>query len=518
MARAAEQSALAEQNDMKSVLEIENDSKTEMQSPGEDWRDAVGRYVPLIVPIIVLGTVLLSTMKIVSYGYLPWDDALRHAAKAVSGKPWNEILVMRPEFIIDHNFGWHQLLAVLHSAFNWGPDVLVTFSVSALLILFCVTPLPWIRRPEAWLIVLFGAGLYGNLERMALGRPFILTCSVLLILLMLWQSETRAGIGKLIATTLLIAAAVWIHGTWYLFALPVFAFLLAGRWRATIELLACWLAGTLIGASMTGHPIQFTVQAIRILISCFGYHTLQRMLAIEFQPSDGAISAVLAVVLMLFFRKTRGLDCQQSLRSPVFILAALGWLLGLSVKRFWEDWGAPALFLWLALEAQEYFESACSRTSIARLGASAAAALGLYFAITSDSQNRWTHNLMDEYLVADNPELGGWLPERGGILYAADMGIFYQTFFKNPNAEWRYILGFEPTFMPEEDLRIYRNIQWNLGDPKAYRPWLKQMKPEDRMAIRKAGSNPPDIKDLEWHYGAAAIWLGRLPRSPEAAR
>jgi len=96
------------------------------------------------------------------------------------------------------------------------------------------------------------------------------------------------------------------------------------------------------------------------------------------------------------------------------------------------------------------------------------------------------------------------------------MSTFYHTFFKNPNGDWRYILGFEPTFMPAEDLKIYRNIQWNYGETKAYLPWVKKMRPEDRLALLKGPSNKPDLKGLEWHYAAGGIWLGRLPRPPSA--
>src|ERR1041385_3086953 len=61
----------------------------------------LSRYVPLAVWLVVLFTCLLIPLKIISYGYLPKDDALRHAAKAVSGTPWQEILVMRSDFVLD---------------------------------------------------------------------------------------------------------------------------------------------------------------------------------------------------------------------------------------------------------------------------------------------------------------------------------------------------------------------------------------------------------------------------------
>ena len=76
--------------------------------------DALRRYVPLAVWAMVILVILAIPLKIIGYGYLPADDALRHAAKAVSGKPWPEILVVGPAFQIDHNFGWHFLLRQIY--------------------------------------------------------------------------------------------------------------------------------------------------------------------------------------------------------------------------------------------------------------------------------------------------------------------------------------------------------------------------------------------------------------------
>ena len=47
------------------------------------------RYVPLAVWVILILTLLLIPLKIIGYGYIPPDDALRHAGKAVSGKSWS---------------------------------------------------------------------------------------------------------------------------------------------------------------------------------------------------------------------------------------------------------------------------------------------------------------------------------------------------------------------------------------------------------------------------------------------
>ena len=44
-----------------------------------------GRLIRPVVVAIVICALLLTCFKIISYGYLPVDDALRHAAKVVSG-------------------------------------------------------------------------------------------------------------------------------------------------------------------------------------------------------------------------------------------------------------------------------------------------------------------------------------------------------------------------------------------------------------------------------------------------
>src|SRR5208282_1688937 len=97
--------------------------------------EALRRYVPLAVWAIVVLVILAIPLKIIGYGYLPGDDALRHAAKAVSGKSWSEILVLNPVYVIDHEFGWNLLLEKIHLWTNWDAERLVLFSVVSLFIL-----------------------------------------------------------------------------------------------------------------------------------------------------------------------------------------------------------------------------------------------------------------------------------------------------------------------------------------------------------------------------------------------
>jgi hypothetical protein len=92
------------------------------------------------------------------------------------------------------------------------------------------------------------------------------------------------------------------------------------------------------------------------------------------------------------------------------------------------------------------------------------------------------------------------------------MDVFFQTFYKNPTAPWRYVLGFEPGLMLPENLAVLRQAQWNFGDARAYAPWVKKMRPEDRMIIHVTHGAAPNLPGLEWNYAATELWIGRLPR------
>ena len=98
------------------------------------------------------------------------------------------------------------------------------------------------------------------------------------------------------------------------------------------------------------------------------------------------------------------------------------------------------------------------------------------------------------------------------------MTLFFQTFFKNPKADWKYIVGYEPALMPDEDFAVYRRVLWNFGDVKAYKPWVDKMRPPDRLVIRGARGAPPNIPQLDWEYGVSGIWIGRVPRTNTPAR
>ncbi len=455
-------------------------------------------------------------LRILSRGYLPGDDALRHAAKAVSGKPWSEILVLRPDVTIDQHAGWHAILAGLHRAFGLPPDGLVAVAVAALFLLPALTGLFILRkRPEAWLLALLALNVADTscFQRLMIGRPFLVAMTALLALMTIWgapDAARRPGM-RIAATTGLCALATWIHGSWYLFVLPAAAFFLAGKRREAAGLLAGWVLGAILGACLTGMPVAFLVQQVRHLTESMGHAQVPRQLVTEFRPSTGEFATLIALAVAVLARRVLRPRAAPLARDPLAWLAGLGWLGGLAVYRTWLDWGWPAALLWLALEIRTAVEQALPPASWKRVGMTALAGAALYLSVTSDSFGRWTQHLTDEALTPETPGIGDWLPGAGGIVYSDDMRVFYRTFFANPRASWRYQLGYEATLMPREDLRTLYRIQWNYGDGQAFAPWVAKMRPPDRLILSRAGSQMPAIPGLEWKYAATDTWIGRVP-------
>jgi hypothetical protein len=478
--------------------------------------DALRRYVPLAVWAVVLLVILAIPLKIIGYGYLPGDDALRHAGKAVSGKTWSEILMLNGTYKIDHEFGWSLLLRHIYLWTNWSTETLVIFSVVTLFVVAGWPALFCLRRPEAWLAALILSSLVFDLTlRLLDGRPFALSISAVMVILLLWQrhGSSPPKWGTFVWLTALIAFAVFMHDIWYLWVLLIAAFFLARQFRWCFMLATAWIFGTLLGAALTGHPVEYILQAVQLALRALGMHQTQSTLVSELQPSGGNVFALILLGGLIVLRQLAKLNAPPLSRQPVFWLMALGWVLGCETSRFWEDWGAPALMVLMACDFQLFFQTRFAADSFKRLALACGLALTLYAVTTNDAGGRWTKNLTQQYLAQDNPDLKGWMPGNGGIFYSADMTLFYQTFFKNPNADWRYILGFESTLMPAQDFNVYESVLWNFGDAKAYKPWVEKMRPEDRLVIRGGRADAPNIPQLEWNYGVSGIWIGRLPRT-----
>lgn len=468
------------------------------------------------VVILIIWAILLIPFRVIGYGYLPADDAMRHSAKAVSGKDWSRILILNDKIKMDSYLGWHTTLEFVHRMTGGGAHSLALFSVIFLFILFSVTPVFFLRYPEAWIISLAALTLVTPVMpfRLLLGRPYIVTMWSLVVILFLWPrlKNNARPYKEIIFITFVIAASVWIHCGWYLFLLPIACFLLAREWRAAAYLAVCWIAGTFIGAASTGQPVLFIKQTILHLTLVLGNHDAERMLVSELRPSmiDGGV--LFMVLAMLGWRAIRGRWKRGVVDNPVFILAALSFFAVFISRRIWVDWGLPAVAVWMAGEFDEFLLAAVKRDSWRRVAFAASAIAVLYIALTADVGSRWSLSRPQDYLSSEDPRQAGWLPEPGGIIYSDDMTVFYQTFFKNPRADWRYVLGFESGLMSKEDLAVYRDIQRNFREYKWFEPWVKKMKPEDRLVMRGGPENKPKIPELEWDYTAFNTWVGRLPR------
>jgi hypothetical protein len=189
----------------------------------------------------------------------------------------------------------------------------------------------------------------------------------------------------------------------------------------------------------------------------------------------------------------------------------MGLALGFRVVRFWLDWGIPALALLIATETSSI--ARLKENPAMRVALAGVAAIALFAFVGTDRNARWSQYARMDCLDARRPDHREWVPEPGGILYAVDMSVFYQTFFTNPHGEWRYAMGFEPTFMRPEDLAVYYEICRTHNAIRACAPWLERMTPKDRLVLRGPINNYPSIPKLEWHYAAQDLWVGRLRRS-----
>jgi hypothetical protein len=476
----------------------------------------IGRYVPLLVSTALLVVVLLIPLKIIGDGFLPPDDALADSALAVSGKQWPDILVLRSDYAIDNHIGWHALLRRLYVWTGCRDESLVLFSMSALFALVGWSALPWLKRPESWLITL--ALLLGVqapfMRRFMMGRPFLWSVLALVTILFLCQGRQSAPPTKrcLAAMTGLIALAVLLHGVWYFWALPVAAFFLARQFRWGAALAGCWIAGAMLGAAFTGHPVVYLLEAWRQAWNVIGLHATQSTLATELRPTSGNWFPLLLMGALVLLRQLAKLPARPLAAQPAFWLACMGWVFGFRAERLWDDWGLPALMVLMALDLDLLLQTRLPAAAPKRLALAGGLALTLFLTTTSDADSRWSGSVNTESLTADDPNLAGWLPGPGGIFYETDMEFFYHTFFRNPTAPWRYTAGFEPAFMPADDFAAYRQILISEDNPESYRPWIKKMRPQDRLVLSARASPATFLPELEWKYALGTLWLGRLPR------
>lgn len=469
-----------------------------------------------IILAIILATLVAVPLLVLGHKFLPPDDALRYGAKAVSGKSWQEIMVMRPEVTIDHNPGWNWMLRQLHLGTSWGPRTLVQFSVALMFLAAMIPPLVGFKRRETWLLALaicLVAFPYFA-ERSFTGRPFMLTIGITLCLLSLWSGDGQLTITRklLIFTTLLFALSTWIHGSWYLLPFIPGVFFAAGQIKKAGAMAACLAVGVLIGACLTFEPVAWLRQSFAIPFMALDQKIHARALVGEFDPFTKSWHALLLAAAVIALRHHWKLPLPEFHKDPILIMAVLGALGGARVYRFWLDWGLPAFALWMARQIQEMAILKVPSRSWSRIPLAATAAFVLLIVAGWDRSGRWSNYGSFEAIDARRPDHAGWLPDQGGILYAVNLSVFYQTFFQNPHGNWRYALGFEPSFMLPENFVVYNQLWATLNARQAIMPWINKMTPADRLVLLGGPQVTPGFPQLEWRYAVTNTWVGRLPR------
>jgi hypothetical protein len=463
----------------------------------------------LAVRLLALAAVLLVVVQILAQGYLPVDDALRHAAKAVSGKPWSEILVARPG-LIDFSPGWHAFLHAVHLIFDANAHTLVWVGI---LVSFACVSLPALllmARPEAWLAAMTIGALFEPqlATRWVIGRPLVISMAILVYMCLTWRrlDAERLPRRALVVAGLLVAAATWIHGSWYLWALPILACLLAGQRRVAARLAIATAIGVMAGALLTGRSIDFLTQNLALALNLGGGAVsawVYEMQAYPFVPLLMLVLAVLVIVRKVWL----DVPAKSVMSDPVFMLAALGCLLGVRSARFWMDWGMPAAVVFIALELERLW---IAFAPWGRRLLMAGAVAGVAFVVwTANVNQRWMPRL-DRAIATIVTTRPAALPDSGGILYTDDRRVFYEMFYLDPKAPWRHTLGFSPELMPREDYAVYVN-RHTTGTIEALEPWARKMKPADRLLIR----DPRGIQLwnwLEWQALEGGFFSGRVKR------
>ena len=480
-------------------------------SPSAGWS---GRS-RLLMGLLVAGALALAALRIVDYAFIPPDDALRHAATAVSERPYTEVVLFDEDVpAVDTTPGWHALLRALHGGLGFDRFALVSFSVFGLFLVFAVVPLTLLRRPEAWgMALLLGVVINpGYPVRLAFGRPFLLTTAALLVFVLVWDRLVDDPRDRRTLALCAGAAAVatWLHSTWFLlYAVPL-ASLLSGRRRASASLFLAVTVGVGVGALLTLQPLTHLSYQVVHVWKTMGT-TPAPFRTSELQPFAGDALYLFLGLLLLLARAVLPELRDLSLRHAGVLTLLGGWVLGFVASRFWTDLGLPALLAVTALALQRVLEARTSRMSGTRWVLGAATAAALYLAISANHARRWEASpLFRVRSFLENPvEMASWLPGPGGIMYNTETRAFHTFYFAFPDAPWRYVLGPEQGIMPREDREtlhaIYRGEGW-----EAYEPWLEKLGPEDRIFFTiPPGADPPRWEGIE---------VVQVPRSYAVAR
>jgi hypothetical protein len=202
-----------------------------------------------------------------SIGALPTDDGLRHAAQAVSGRPWTDVTFIRPDCLMDHNPGWNWFLAEVHRLTGMDQMGLLCLSVYGLLAIYLLVSLSVSPAPIFWMAsiaIFYASGEIAIVGRLLHGRPFEFSMACWLLALHLWSKPVLSKKDAWL-TALMCCLCTWVHGTWYPWAALGLGMAASRQWRRAVLFGTVFSLGVLAGAAFTGHPIDFLWNSIRIL-------------------------------------------------------------------------------------------------------------------------------------------------------------------------------------------------------------------------------------------------------------
>ena len=486
-------------------------------SPGSGIRAALGaidaeKWQRSLLLFLILGILLLIPLRIIGYGYMPPDDALRHTAFAVDTRDWGDIILLDPRFRndLDGQPGWHAFLRLVHGATGWQPDMLLALSVVMAFVTFAVGGLIASGNPPAWFLAcavmsVIEPGLFGKLS---LGRPLFFSMAAVAMLLFVWtRPRPLPARAEAAAIFSVLAVDIVMHSSaWYLWAIAVPPLMVCGRWKS----LAIFVGGlaAAIGAACAVNGWYNTLATpIHGLLSGFlADSTFGTNLVGELQPSGGPFIGLLAVLVALVAKRPRGSALRDELFRVDLSFMVLAWTLGLFVGRFWVEWGLPAMAVWFTRQIGS--ELGVTLKGLPRVRDTALAfgiaAAAFYIGRTADVGGRYTNPLRNPLLVAPVEDIAAEMPEEGGVLYTLDMGAFYAIYHRIPHLKFKFVMAMEAGVMPPEDLKVVRAIQTN-GLLRDYKPWFDKMTPRDRVLIHGA---KPEWEGIEFksYYGR---WIGR---------
>ena len=471
------------------------------------------RFLRSGILVLCLAVFLLVPLRIVSYGYLPPDDALRHSAHAVDGRDWSEVILLNPEFRpdMDGHLGWHRFLRFVHLGTGWSPDRLVDFSVILAFFTFTVGGLVAFGNPPAWFL---GCALISVIEpalfqRFSLGRPLFFSMTALVVMLVLWTRArpVRWWLEAAVAFSVFTIAIVMHPTVWYLWAIAFLPLIACRRWRSMLLALVA-LAMSIAAASLfNGWYNTLFLPLLGLKLGLLQANTVGTNLVSELQPSGGPYLGLVVVMLFLTAKCLRGANLRAEIFQVDFCLMLVAWVMGLFIVRFWIEWGLPAMAVWMSRQIRDGLELKLSGLSRhwETIGLFGLAAGILYLGLTADVGGRYTGALRNPLLMAPIEDFASELPEDGGILYSANMGTFYAIYHRLPHAKFRFSTAFEPGIMPPEDLKVLRAIQSN-GLVRDYKPWFEKMNSKDRIVLSAPAKPEWPEMELKQFYGG---WIGR---------